>query len=283
VIRRLSLVGLGLLGGSVAKAARALGLADEIVAVGRDRERLEPARRDGVVDRVTTDLREGVDGADFCLLATPVATLTALLPAVWQALPADAVLTDVGSTKAGIVAAAEALARRYRPLAFVGSHPMAGSEQSGYAVSRPDLFQGATVILTPTESTDSHAVKRVGAFWEALGGRLVTLDPVTHDRATAAISHLPHLVADALVDAVVRMDPRFFEIAGRGFKDTTRIAASDPRMWREIFQENRAGLAEALGAFRAALDELERLVAAGDAAVVEAALDRIRRTRETAV
>jgi prephenate dehydrogenase len=283
VIRRLSLVGLGLLGGSVAKAARAQGLADEIVAVGRDRTRLEPALREGTVDRVSTSLEEGLAGAEFCLLATPVATLTALLPAVWQALPSDAVLTDVGSTKAGIVAAAEALARRYRPLAFVGSHPMAGSEQSGYAVSRPDLFQGATVILTPTESTDSHAVKRVGAFWEALGGRLVTLDPATHDRATAAISHLPHLVADALVDAVVRMDPRFFEIAGRGFKDTTRIAASDPRMWREIFQENRAGLAEALGAFRAALDELERLVAAGDAAAVEAALDRIRRTRETAV
>jgi prephenate dehydrogenase len=282
VIRRLSLVGLGLLGGSVAKAARAQGLADEIVAVGRERARLEPALREGTVDRISTSLEEGVAGADFCLLATPVATLTALLPAVWHALPADALLTDVGSTKTGIVRAAEALGRT-RPLGFVGSHPMAGSEQSGYAVSRPDLFHRATVILTPTERTDSHAVKQVGAFWEALGGRLVTLDPVTHDRATAAISHLPHLVADALVDAVVRMDPRFLEVAGRGFRDTTRIAASDPRVWREIFQENRAGLAEALGAFRAALDELERLLDTGDVTAIEAALDRIRRTRETSV
>ncbi|MFI5376095.1 MAG: prephenate dehydrogenase/arogenate dehydrogenase family protein, partial [Candidatus Rokuibacteriota bacterium] len=124
MIRRLSLVGLGLLGGSVAKAARALGLADEIVAVGRDRARLEPARLDGVVDRVTTDLREGVAGADFCLLATPVATLAALLPEVWRALPSDAVLTDVGSTKAAIVRVAERLGGE-RPLAFVGSHPMA--------------------------------------------------------------------------------------------------------------------------------------------------------------
>ena len=279
MIRRLSLVGLGLLGGSVAKAARAEGLAHEIVAVGRDRERLEPALRDGVVDRVSTHLEEGVAGADFCLLATPVATLTALLPVVWQALPADSVLTDVGSTKASIVGAAERLGRE-RPLAFVGSHPMAGSEQSGYRVSRRDLFRGAIVILTPTERTDSHAVKRVGAFWEALGGRLVTLDPITHDRATAAISHLPHLVADALVDAVVRMDPRFFEVAGRGFKDTTRIAASDAAVWREIFQDNRAALTEALGAFRAALDELDQLVAAGDAAAIERALDRIRRVRE---
>lgn len=279
MIRRLSLVGLGLLGGSVAKAARGLGLADEIVAVGRDRERLEPALRDGMVDRVTTDLADGVGGADFCLLATPVATLAALLPAVWAALPADAVLTDVGSTKAAIVRAAERLGET-RPLAFVGSHPMAGSEQAGYRVSRPDLFRGATVILTPTERTDSHAVKRVGAFWEALGGRLVTLDPLTHDRATAAISHLPHLVADALVDAVVRMDPRFLEVAGRGFKDTTRIAASDARIWREIFQENRVGLTEALGAFRAALDHLEGLLAAGDVPAIEGALDRIRRVRE---
>ncbi len=279
MIRRLSLVGLGLLGGSVAKAARGLRLADEIVAVGRDRERLEPALRDGMVDRVTTDLADGVGGTDFCLLATPVATLAALLPTVWAALPADAVLTDVGSTKAAIVRAAERLGEE-RPLAFVGSHPMAGSEQAGYRVSRPDLFRGATVILTPTERTDSHAVKRVGAFWEALGGRVVTLDPLTHDRATAAISHLPHLVADALVDAVVRMDPRFFEVAGRGFKDTTRIAASDARVWREIFQENRAGLTEALGAFRAALDHLEGLLAAGDVPAIEGALDRIRRVRE---
>jgi len=249
VIRRLGLVGLGLLGGSVAKAARAQGLADEIVAVGRDRARLEPALRDGAIDRASTDIAEGVAGVDFCLLATPVATLSALLPDVWRALPSDAVLTDVGSTKVAIVETAERLAAA-RPLAFVGSHPMAGSEQAGYRVSRADLFRGATVIITPTERTDSHAVKRVAEFWEALGGRLVTLDPVTHDRATAAISHLPHLVADALVDAVVRMDPRFFGVAGRGFKDTTRIAASDPRMWREIFQENRAGLAEALAAFR---------------------------------
>ena len=279
MIRRLGLVGLGLLGGSVAKAARAQGLADEIVAVGRDRRRLEPALRDGTVDHASTVLAEGVAGVDFCLLATPVATLSALLPDVWGALPADAVVTDVGSTKAAIVATAERLADG-RPLAFVGSHPMAGSEQAGYRVSRPDLFRGATVILTPTERTESHAVKRVGAFWEALGGRLVTLDPLTHDRATAAISHLPHLVADALVDAVVRMDPRFFEVAGRGFKDTTRIAASDARVWREIFQENRVGLTEALGAFRAALDHLEGLLAAGDVPAIEGALDRIRRVRE---
>jgi prephenate dehydrogenase len=263
----------------VAKAARAEGLAREIVAVGRRRESLEPALADGAVDRITTDVAEGVAGADFCVLATPVATLAALLPAVWRAAPDDAVITDVGSTKAAIVSAAEALARG-RALAFVGSHPMAGSEQSGYRVARADLFRGATVILTPTEATPPDAVKRVSELWEALGGRVTMLDPAAHDRAVAAISHLPHLVADALVDAVARLDPRFFDLAARGFKDTTRIAAADARVWREIFQENRAALGETLAVFRRALDHLEGLVAAGDAPRIEAELDRIRRIRE---
>jgi prephenate dehydrogenase len=123
-------------------------------------------------------------------------------------------------------------------------------------------------------------VKRVSEFWEALGGRVTTLDPVAHDRAVAAVSHLPHLVADALVDAVARLDPRSFEIAARGFRDTTRIAASDPRMWRDIFQENRAALGEALGAFREALGALEALVEAGDGERLEQELGRIRALRE---
>jgi len=263
----------------VAKAARAEGLAREIVAVGRRRERLEPALADGAVDRITTDIAEGMTGADFCVLATPVATLAALLPEVWRAVPDAAVITDVGSTKAGIVGAAEGLARG-RALAFVGSHPMAGSERSGYAVARADLFRGATVILTPTDATPRDAVKRVSQFWEALGGRVTTLDPATHDRAVAAISHLPHLVADALVDAVARLDPRFLDLAARGFKDTTRIAAADARVWREIFEENRVALGETIGVFRQALDRLEALVAAGDAARLESELDRIRVIRE---
>lgn len=279
MIARLAVVGLGLLGGSVAKAARAQGLAREIVAVGRRRETLEPAIHDGVVDAITTDVAEGVAAAEFCVLATPVATLASLLDVIWRLAPDDLVLTDVGSTKAAIVRTAEALART-RPLGFIGAHPMAGSEQSGYAVARPDLFKGALVILTPTDASDARALKRVWEFWEALGARVTTLDPATHDRAVAAISHLPHLVADALVDAVLRMEPGFLGMAGAGFRDTTRIAASNPRVWREIFQENRAALGEALVAFRSALDELERLVDGGDPAVVERALERIKRARE---
>jgi prephenate dehydrogenase len=193
--------------------------------------------------------------------------------------PADALVTDVGSSKTAIVRTAAALARR-RPLGFVGSHPMAGSEKSGYGVARVDLFQGALVVVTPTEASEPRAVKSVTAFWEHLGARVTTLDPETHDRAVAAISHLPHLVACALVDAVVREAPDALPIAARGFRDTTRIAAGDPRMWQEIFLANAKPLAGVLGAFRRALDDLEALVETGNPDAVEQALARIKAARE---
>lgn len=279
MIRRLCVVGPGLLGGSVALAARARRLAGEIVVVGRSEASVAPAVRAGAADRGTTDLAAGLRGADFCVLATPVATLERQLAAVWAAAEPGTVITDVGSTKGRIVATAERLAGE-RPLDFVGSHPMAGSERAGFAEARADLFVAATVILTPTERTAPAALGRVRAFWEAVGGRPTLLDPLTHDRATAAVSHLPHLVADALVDAVLRMDPAFLDVAARGFRDTTRIAASSPPVWREIFQDNRAALAEALAAFRKSLDHLEAVIALGDAAAVEAELDRIKQHRE---
>lgn len=279
MIRRLVVVGVGFLGGSVAKAARAEGLAREIVGVGRDRGRLEPALREGVLDRAVTDVAEGVRDAELVVLAAPVQTLERLLPAVAAAAGPDTVVTDVGSTKAAIVAAARRAAAR-TPFAFVGSHPMAGSEQSGYAVSHADLFRGATVIVTPGDGTEPHALKTVTTFWEGLGARVISLDPHTHDRVVAAISHLPHLVAAALVAAVARYEPAALEFAARGFRDTTRIAASDPDVWREIFLANREALRASLREFRRALDDLEALVASGDEEALTAALACIRDHRK---
>jgi prephenate dehydrogenase len=279
VIRRLTIVGLGLLGGSVAKAARAAGLAGSIVAVGRDAGRLEGARQDGAVDQVTTDLAAGLRGADFVLLAAPVDAILSMLPEVWRAAGPETTVTDVGSAKAAIVREADRLAAG-RPLGFVGSHPMAGSERSGYAVARADLFRAATVIVTPSERTDSAAAKRVVEFWESLGARVAALEAERHDRIVAAISHLPHLVAYALVDAVARLDSEALEYTARGFKDTTRIAAADARVWREIFLQNRQALGPTVAAFRAALDELEADLAAGDGDALERRLARIRSVRE---
>lgn len=278
MIHRLAVVGLGLLGGSVAKAARQRELAHEVVAVGRRIESLAPALREGVVDRITTDLADGLAGTDFVILATPVATIEVLLPKVWQAAADGVTITDVGSTKNAIVKNAERLAAE-RPLAFVGSHPMAGSELSGYEVSRADLFQDALVIVTPTERTDPAVLKRVSEFWEALGARVMTMDSTHHDLAVAAASHLPHLVAYALVEAAARLDPACFDVAARGFRDATRLAASDARVWREIFLTNRAALAEAAAAFKASLAELERLIADEGGAALERELERIRQLR----
>jgi prephenate dehydrogenase len=279
VIRELAIVGVGLLGGSAAKAARAGRLARRLVGIGRDAGRLRPALEDGTLDAVTTDLAEGVRGADFVLLAAPVLAIEGLLEQVGRAAPAGAVVTDVGSTKRNIVRAAERLYAG-RPLAFVGSHPLAGSEQSGYKVARVDLFQGATVVVTPTEMTELAALKRTTEFWEALGARVTSLDPETHDRTVAAISHLPHLVACALVDGARRVEPAALELAARGFRDTTRIAAGNADMWTEIFLANRDALSASVAAFREALTDLERVITAGATDELHAALARIKAMRE---
>lgn len=280
MLRRLAVVGVGLLGGSVAKAARQHGLAREIVGVGRDETRLRPALADGTLDEATVDVARGVADADLVVLAAPVQTIVDLLPRVWRSAADDAVLTDVGSTKRAIVGAARQLAAG-RPLAFVGSHPMAGSERSGYAVARADLFHGATVIVTPVDASPPAAVKTVVALWEATGaGRVLTFDAETHDRAVAAISHLPHLVAFALMDAVARFDTAALDVAARGFRDTTRIAASDPAVWEEIFLANRDALRGSLRSFEHALAELAGLIEAGDATALRAALVRIKAQRE---
>jgi len=280
VIRQLAVVGVGLLGGSVVKAARQGGLARRIVGIGRDAGRLQPALDDGTLDLAVTDLDAGVRDADFILLAAPVLTIEGLLERVWRAAPgAGAVVTDVGSTKGNIVRAAERLAAT-RPLAFVGSHPMAGSEQAGYRVARPDLFRGATVIVTPTETTELAALKKTTEFWEALGARVSSLDPETHDRTVAAISHLPHLIACALVDGAARAEPAALEFAARGFRDTTRIAAGDPDMWTEIFLANRDALTATVDAFREALGELQQVIDGGRADALRAVLARIKATRD---
>jgi prephenate dehydrogenase len=279
VIRELAIVGVGLLGGSVAKAARLGGLARRVVGIGRDAGRLRPALDDGTLDLAVTDLDAGVREADFILLAAPVLTIEGLLERVWRAAPDGALITDVGSTKRNIVRAAERLAAT-RSLAFVGSHPLAGSEQAGYHVARADLFRGATVVVTPTEATELAALKNTTEFWEALGARVSSLDPETHDRTVAAISHLPHLIACALVDGAARVEPSALELAARGFRDTTRIAAGDPDMWTEIFLANRDALSASVEAFREALADLQRAIDAGQADALRAVLARIKAMRE---
>jgi prephenate dehydrogenase len=264
----------------VAKAIRARGLAREIVGVGREVSRLQAALEEGTLDHGTTDGRAAVRQADLVVLAAPVRANERLLGDLWPALPRDCLVTDVGSTKRPIMALAQRLAATL-PRTFVGSHPMAGSERSGYGAARADLFVGATVVVTPPVDDAPEATKRVAALWEALGAaRVVFLDPDTHDRAVAAVSHLPHLVACALVAAVERLDGQALGLAAGGFRDTTRIAAGDPGLWEEIFVSNRDALDEAVRAFEAALGELREAIAHGGGERLRQALAYIKARRE---
>jgi cyclohexadieny/prephenate dehydrogenase len=274
-VSRLTVVGLGLLGGSIARAARARRAASEIVAVGRTPAILAQARAAGVVDHVTHDLAAGVRHADLVILCAPVGVLPGMVHAAWPHLAAGAILTDVGSVKGPVVAAAAACAAGRG--VFVGGHPMAGSERSGFDASRADLFEERLTLLTPTAATPPAAAARLTTFWEGLGSQVRLLTPEAHDRAVAAISHLPHFAAYGLVAAA---EEEALPFAAAGFQDTTRIAASPEPLWTDIFRENRDPLLVALARYRTVLDEWEALIRAGDWDAVEGALARARERRE---
>ena len=272
----LTVVGLGLIGGSVARAVRARGLVAEIRAVGRSAAGLAAVRAAGVVDACLTDLAEGVAGADLVILCSPVGTLPGLVRAAWPHLAPGAVLTDAGSVKRGVVASAEACPPR-AGVAFVGGHPMAGSERSGFPAADPDLFEGRLALLTRTPATSEEALGRVGAFWEALGSQVRVLSVDAHDRGVALISHLPHLAAYGLVATA---DGEALELAGRGFVDTTRVAASAESLWTDIFRGNRGPLLAAVARYRETLARWEALIVEEDWEALEAELARARAVRE---
>jgi cyclohexadieny/prephenate dehydrogenase len=274
-VSRLTVVGLGLLGGSIARAARTRRAAGEIVAVGRTPATLAQARAAGVVDHVTHDLAAGVRGADLVILCAPVGVLPAMVRAAWPHLAPGAILSDVGSVKGPVVAAAAGCGGG--PGTFVGGHPMAGSERSGFDAARADLFEDRLALLTPTAATPAAAVARLAGFWEALGSQVRRLSPQAHDRAVAAISHLPHLAAYGLVGAA---EEDALPFAAAGFHDTTRIAASPEPLWTDIFRENRDAVLAALARYRGVLDEWEALIRAGNWDALEAALAHARERRE---
>jgi prephenate dehydrogenase len=229
-----------------------------------------------VLDRTTDRLEDGLDGADLVVLCAPVGALPGLVRASWPLLADGTVLTDVGSVKHGVVGAAEACPPR-PGVAFVGGHPMAGSERTGYEASSPDLFAGRLTLLTETASTSPEALRRVTRFWEALGSQVRVLPVDVHDRGVALISHLPHLAAYALVATA---DGEALGLAARGFADTTRIAASAEGLWTDIVRENRSAVLDALADYRGRLARWEALVRAGEWAALEAELARAREVRE---
>jgi len=281
---RVAVIGVGLVGGSFALALREAGACESIVGAGRSAENLHLARARGIVDEVARDAAEAVRGADWVLVAVPVAQSAAVFAALAPALAAHAVITDAGSTKRDVVAAARAtlgagIAR------FVPGHPIAGAEQSGAGAARADLFRGRRTVLTPLPETAAPALAQVEAAWRACGATVSTMTPETHDALLAAVSHLPHLLAYALVHELAgRGDaPELFAHAAGGFRDFTRIAASDPEMWRDICMANRDALLAELDRYGAKLSRLRGLLERGDAAALERVFAEARAARERAL
>lgn len=265
-IGRLALIGVGLIGGSLARALRRAGAVNEIVGCARSQETLDHALALGVVDTVEHDPAAAVAGADMVVVAVPVLSSGEVLSAIAPALQESAVVTDVGSVKAHVVAAAQtSLAAHFSR--FVPGHPIAGTENSGVAASFAELYQGKHVVLTPVAGvTDPGAVQQVSAMWSAVGADVLQMGIDEHDKLLAMTSHLPHVLAYILVGYLAQQ-PRtddLFELAAAGFYDFTRIASSDPRMWRDICVGNKDAIAAALTGFRAQVDQLLGAIESGD-------------------
>jgi len=270
LVERMTVAGVGLIGGSFARAVRDAGLVGEVRGFGRTAANLAVAHERGLIDHIVTDEAEAAD-ADVIVLAVPVQTCAVLAARFRRYARASTVLTDVASVKATLV---DQLERVWGAARTIGAHPIAGGEESGAVAATPDLFQGRRCILTPTSRSDANALGLVRALWEGVGARVEEMTPEAHDAILARVSHLPHVLAYALVRALAGRSTagrRILDYAGPGFLDATRIAASPAEIWRDIAVTNRRALGEALGEFRSVLDELARLIEAGD----DAGLDRV--------
>ena len=275
----MTIVGVGLIGGSLGLAAKQAGLVARVAGVSRSAANRAVALRRGLVDEACEDLAGPLGASDLVVLATPVGAITRLMPEVARGIPAGALVTDVGSVKGPIAAAGDTALPDGR---FVPGHPIAGKERSGPEAAAADLFAGAPCILTPTAHTRPDAVERIAALWRGVGGAVLQLEPAWHDDLFASVSHLPHLVAFALMDAVLALerDGRRVRYSGGGLRDFTRVAGSDPVMWRDIFLMNREMVLKSLAEYRGALDRFETAIRSGDGATLAAIMARARAARE---
>ena len=269
-VRRLAVIGVGLIGGSTALALKRAGSVERVVGIGRGRANLERALELGVVDEIAADAASGVEGADAVVVAVPVGQFDGVLRAIAPRLDADVLVTDGGSTKQDVIAVARPALGGHWPR-FVPAHPIAGAEHSGVDAARADLYDGRNVVLTPVPETAPDAVDRAESLWKQCGARVARMSAAEHDGVFAAVSHLPHVLAYALVAMIAeRADAeRLFAFAAGGFRDFTRIASSSPEMWRDIALANRDALLGEIDRYGAALASVRELVAAADGEALE--------------
>ena len=274
-IANLLIVGVGLLGGSIALASRRRGIAERVVGFGRRADVLEQARNEGMLDEVSLRLPEAAARSDLIVFCTPVDCIADQVLEAGAHCRPGTLLTDVGSTKASIVRAVRG--RLPAGVEFVGCHPLAGSEKHGPTHARADLLDGKLVIVTPDAGSSDNALSRIRAFWTDIGARVRVMDAEEHDCALALTSHLPHLLSSALAGIVT---PELYELTASGFRDTTRLAAGHPTLWSAIFRDNQAHLLRALDRLEDRLRQFRTALEQGDAAALEALLEQAKKVRD---
>lgn len=277
LFERVTIAGVGLIGGSLALAAREAGLIGAVTGLGRSVANLRTAQQRGIIDRYSHDPLAAARDADLLLLAVPVRTMAAVAQACAPALRVGAVVSDVGSVKLSIIRDVEAALPA--GVSFVGAHPIAGTEESGAAAARADLFRGSRCIITPGRTSDPSALAKLRALWEGVGMRVSEMDAARHDAILAWVSHLPHAIAFSAVNALLDVDGTVAEFAGPSCRDLTRVAASSVAMWRDIFVANAAQIDVAIARFIGALEELRAAVAQRDETRLNALLERAQRAR----
>ena len=281
MIKRLSIIGVGLIGGSLARALKRENYCNEIIGCSRSQSHLQRAQELGVIDRHECDLKLAVEDADVIVLAVPLGAIEDVMHAIAGNIKQDAIITDVGSAKRSVVTAAQAaFGDIYKR--FVPGHPIAGTEKNGVESSFAELYKGRRVILTPTADTEASAVAGVREMWEKAGAEVGEMDIDHHDEILAATSHLPHMLAFALVDTLARMHEQaeIFRYAAGGFRDFTRIASSDPLMWRDICLANRDAIAAMIDRFQGDLVGLREAIVQGDGKRIEEIFTRAKAARD---
>ena len=280
MFEQLGLIGCGLMGSSFALALKRAGLVQRVVGYSKSPSTTERARQLGVIDIEASSALQAVSGSNVVLLAVPVSATEATLKAIRHLIGPDMLVMDVGSTKCDVVDAAQRALRKELS-SFVPCHPIAGKELSGVEHADVHLYSGKQVILTPTEHTGLAQVRQAAALWTALGCHVMQMSPQAHDAAYAAVSHLPHLLAFAMINSL-QDQPHgkdYMALAGSGFRDFTRIAASDPKMWRDILMANREELLAQSKLFQQALQTLETLIASGNAEALQSRIQQASQTR----
>ncbi len=280
MFQKVAIVGPGLIGGSLGMALRQRGRAETVVGVGRRESSLREALEVGAIDQSTLDVREGAEGADLLVLATPPGAFGQIVEEALPALAPETIVTDVASTKVQVIEVVSAALRERPDVSYIPTHPMAGSEKRGALAARADLFEGSVCIITPLTNTFPQTKTTIRRMWESVGARTTSMTPQTHDRVVARISHVPHLAAAALIGLI---DHEEGQLAGGGLRDTTRIASADPDLWVEICKSNRRQVRDALADYIRILQQVAGRLEAGDFGGLRAMLSEAKQKRDSII